>query len=439
MAKLSSPTRAAAAPSRRRSTPPRAQSPTLDSLFPEKGRPSPLTDVRPLAVTPTLPSAAPLHRKIEKRHSLPARPDQNPPRNTAGAGGLRQRKIVDILTAEPGREGFRLDFRGLRQTRLRFPVNASAEEEACKPTAGSLTTASHFSPWQAVDSCAFDSAPTPRPSPLCAALPRPVFFDPELNVQFRVIGVLGQGAFATVRECECRKSGRRVAVKSYNHQSLQAGLLDRAVQNEIRVLRSARHPNLIELAAVSRTRSHTHLVLELFRGQTLEELLRGREGGRLEESLARPLFAQVVLAVLFLHGRRVYHRDLKVENVMVDAASGVKLIDFGFAMDASLPARRSLVCGTPNYMAPEAAAGVPADPAAAEAWSLGVLLHRLVCGDFPFKPEQPADPRSRLRHVYARPAAVSDALHALLAALFEPNPARRLSLDALARHAWLAT
>lgn len=358
------------------------------------------------------------------KQTFPSAQTQQKLNSNTGGGVLRQKKIFELLNSRPAPCGFKLTSLGMRQTRLNFENAALLS----KPSTGSLTTASHLSPRSTADSFSFDH-------PFDSSPKQPPFFDPEFNERFRVGKVLGQGAFATVRECECRLTGRRAAVKSYHH-SLQGGVLDHVVQNEIRVLRAAKHPNIIELLGVVRTRSTTHIILELFEGETLEQRLE-KSSARLPPQECRQVFRQVLAAVLYLHQHQLYHRDLKIENIMINEECQVKIIDFGFALNVAQPGLPPLVCGTPNYMAPEVVKAAPTEPSAAEVWSLGVLVHRLHCGNFPFRPESPHESGSRLIYQYQRPADVPDSLHNLLTSIFEADVGRRLTLDRVAGHAWL--
>ncbi len=106
----------------------------------------------------------------------------------------------------------------------------------------------------------------------------------------------------------------------------------------------------------------------------------------MHEIEAKYLFKQVVSALYYCHQRNVTHRDIKLENILLnEAKTQVKLIDFGFSTCIPNDKKIKLFCGTPSYMAPEIVSkkeycGPPAD-----VWALGVLLFALLCGRFPFR------------------------------------------------------
>jgi serine/threonine protein kinase len=92
----------------------------------------------------------------------------------------------------------------------------------------------------------------------------------------------------------------------------------------------------------------------------------------------------VVEAVAYLHSQNVVHRDLKLDNILVDEQKRVKLIDFGFAVNCSKDQKLSLFCGTPHYMDPDIARKQDYGGHAADVWALGVLLFILLTGKLPF-------------------------------------------------------
>ncbi|XP_051032307.1 putative sperm motility kinase W [Phodopus roborovskii] len=127
----------------------------------------------------------------------------------------------------------------------------------------------------------------------------------------------------------------------------------------------------------------TYVVMEYVPGKNLEMFL--RNVAYLTEDEARPIFQQVVTAVHFLHQRLIAHRDIKLENILIDRAGNVKLCDFGLAIQLKEGQMLKESCGSLHYMAPEILAGKPYDGLAVDMWSLGVVLYVLVTGQFPYE------------------------------------------------------
>ncbi|KAK9902575.1 hypothetical protein M0R45_001510 [Rubus argutus] len=116
-------------------------------------------------------------------------------------------------------------------------------------------------------------------------------------------------------------------------------------------------------------------------------VLQIKQGGRLTETEGRKLFQQLIDGVSYCHKQGVFHRDLKLENILLDSTGNIKICDFGFS---ALPQHfRSdgllhTACGTPNYVAPEILANKGYDGAAADIWSCGVILFAILSGYLPF-------------------------------------------------------
>ena len=131
--------------------------------------------------------------------------------------------------------------------------------------------------------------------------------------------------------------------------------------------------------------------MEYVGGGSSHSLLKSRPGRRIEEDEARKIYRQVISALLYCHQKCVAHRDIKLENVLLDGKGNVKLIDFGFSTCIPNDKKIKIFCGTPSYMAPEIVGrkefcGPPAD-----IWASGVLLFAFFCGCFPFRGQNDKD------------------------------------------------
>lgn len=151
------------------------------------------------------------------------------------------------------------------------------------------------------------------------------------------------------------------------------------------------HPHVVELKGVTRSDSYLILVLEYAAGGNLRKYFTAR--GRLSEGESRRLFQQLMLAVDYCHRMGVSSRDIKPDNVLLDANSNVKLADFGYSKDEDVQSLAKTRLGTPEYTAPEIfklpqAEGKNYDAKAADIWSCGVTLFEMVTGSLPFnRPE----------------------------------------------------
>ncbi|XP_068274378.1 serine/threonine-protein kinase SIK2 isoform X2 [Nyctibius grandis] len=215
-----------------------------------------------------------------------------------------------------------------------------------------------------------------RPPPL---LPRglgPVrvgFYDIE--------GTLGKGNFAVVKLARHRITRSEVAIKIIDKSQLDAVNLEK-IYREVQIMKMLDHPHIIKLYQVMETKSMLYLVTEFAKNGEIFDYLASH--GRLSESEARRKFWQILSAVEYCHGRKIVHRDLKAENLLLDNNMNIKIADFGFGNFYKSGEPLTTWCGSPPYAAPEVFEGQQYEGPQLDIWSMGVVLYVLVCGALPF-------------------------------------------------------
>ncbi len=118
------------------------------------------------------------------------------------------------------------------------------------------------------------------------------------------------------------------------------------------MLQRLNHPNIIKLYEAFETDNHVYLVMENVGGGSLHAYLKSKPNRRLPEADAKRLFLQVLQALYYCHRKSIAHRDIKLENILLDENQNVKLIDFGFSTCIQNDKKIKIFCGTPSYMAP---------------------------------------------------------------------------------------
>uniref|UniRef100_A0A8D3BI36 non-specific serine/threonine protein kinase n=1 Tax=Scophthalmus maximus TaxID=52904 RepID=A0A8D3BI36_SCOMX len=160
--------------------------------------------------------------------------------------------------------------------------------------------------------------------------------------------------------------------------------------------------------------------------------------GRMKEKEARAKFRQIVSAVEYCHQKRIVHRDLKAENLLLDADMNIKIADFGFSNEFKLGSKLDTFCGSPPYAAPELFQGKKYDGPEVDVWSLGVILYTLVSGSLPFDGQNLKELRERvLRGKYRIPFYMSTDCENLLKKLLVLNPGKRGSLQQIMKDRWM--
>ena len=164
---------------------------------------------------------------------------------------------------------------------------------------------------------------------------------------------LGQGAYAVVKLATQKRTKSLFAIKTYEKCKLSDTRKKSGVRREIQILQMLDHPNTIKLYEVLDTLKNINLVMEFVGGLSLHAYIKKQTSKKLEEKEAKIIFKQIVEAIKYCHSLNVVHRDIKLENVLIDKEKNIKVIDFAFSTISGIGKTSKLFCGTPNYMAPE--------------------------------------------------------------------------------------
>ncbi|KIW70457.1 hypothetical protein PV04_02725 [Phialophora macrospora] len=302
------------------------------------------------------------------------------------------------------------------------------------------------------------------------------------DVQFGdyVLGqTLGEGEFGKVKLGWKKDGSSQVAIKLIRRETVASNPTRLPkIYREISILRDLAHPNIVRLHEMVETERHIGIILEYASGGELFDYILNHR--YLKDPAARRLFAQLVSGVGYLHKKGIVHRDLKLENLLLDQNRNIIITDFGFAntfdpkdelsdeieynltnkefvrkfkldrLDARGMRRGDLMqtsCGSPCYAAPEL---VVSDSLytgrKVDVWSCGVILYAMLAGYLPFD-DDPANPEGdniNLLYKYITttpltfPEYVTPHARDLLRRILVPNPRKRADLFEVARHSWLS-
>ncbi|KAG5668120.1 hypothetical protein PVAND_016073 [Polypedilum vanderplanki] len=253
--------------------------------------------------------------------------------------------------------------------------------------------------------------------------------------KYRLLKTIGKGNFAKVKLAKHVPTGKEVAIKIIDKTQLNPTSLQKLFR-EVRIMKMLDHPNIVKLFQVIQTDKTLYLVMEYASGGEVFDYLVMH--GRMKEKEARAKFRQIVSAVQYLHQKRIIHRDLKAENLLLDSEMNIKIADFGFSNEFTPGNKLDTFCGSPPYAAPELFQGRKYDGPEVDVWSLGVILYTLVSGSLPFDGTTLRELRERvLRGKYRIPFYISTDCENLLRKFLVLNPAKRASLEQIMKDKWM--
>lgn len=261
---------------------------------------------------------------------------------------------------------------------------------------------------------------------------------------------LGEGEFGKVK-LGWRKDGKhpsQVAIKLIKRDTIvKDSESEIKIHREINSLRLLNHPNIVNLVEVLKSGKYIGIVLEYASGGELFDYILQHKF--LKENVAKKLFAQLVSGVDYMHSKGLIHRDLKLENLLLDKHRNIIISDFGFVNSYNKDKNDLMKtsCGSPCYAAPELVlTQSPYSGKKVDIWSLGVILYAMLAGYLPFdddaENEDGADIIKLYHYICSTPLTfpeyVSPLARDLLRKIIVSDPEKRISMDDIRNHPWLA-
>ena len=282
---------------------------------------------------------------------------------------------------------------------------------------------------------------------------------PETKINFYLYGRrIGQGAFGKVNLGLNVLTGRVVAIKSFKKTSETKFYSNmKKILYETNLMKRFNHPNITKILEVFHDEEYMLIIMEYINGGNLFSFVKKRR--KLSEKTAKFLFRQIILGIRHIHSQNIVHRDIKLENIIIDLNNTVKICDFGIGKVLNSPDEILYdKCGTPMYMAPEIILtskkkgykGFPVD-----IWSSGITLYIMLSGALPFNIKNKStvddvslsdmrdkNENSDLKYqiVNNKPKKIkniSNEAKNLLNRLLDKNPEKRPTCDEILNHPWL--
>jgi BR serine/threonine kinase len=250
---------------------------------------------------------------------------------------------------------------------------------------------------------------------------------------YELLDTLGVGSQGKVRKAIHQNAQKIVAIKIVKKSDfITHHGLESTLEREVALMRVLNHPHILKLLDVIHTNSKLYLILEYMeRGELYDHLV---ESGALYVPGALRIFRQIIYGLEFLHEQGICHRDMKLENLLVDENYNVKISDFGLARwtkDSMVNA----MCGSLHYMAPEVTIGEWYDGKAADVWSTGVILYALLVGRFPFIENGRDETIGRIKSgTFSIPSNVPGEVQDLIKRMLTVDSTQRIGIKEIREH-----
>lgn len=249
------------------------------------------------------------------------------------------------------------------------------------------------------------------------------------NIEDYIIGKqVGQGAYASVKFATHVATNIKVAFKTYEKIKLLDSNKKKNVIREIEILEMLNHKNIVKFIETIETNRQLHIVMEYISGCSLHGYLKRKSNRRLDEQEAKRLILQIVSALEYCHNKHIAHRDIKLENLLLDEKGDIKIIDFGFSTCMKIDVKTKIFCGTPSYMAPEIVSRKEYLGAPVDIWALGVIIFVFLTGTFPFRGMNDHELYRKIQtNSYTVPQYVSRGASSLISRILKNDPNLRPS------------
>ncbi|KAI8329164.1 kinase-like domain-containing protein [Choanephora cucurbitarum] len=260
------------------------------------------------------------------------------------------------------------------------------------------------------------------------------------TIQDFIVGEhLGKGKFGSVYKAQEVTSGQIVALKILKKKELEQHKVEPFIKREIEIQGHLNHPAITRLYGYFHDQEQIYLVLEYAGDKDLYSCLE-THGVFTETEVANSMI-EIANGLAYMHQLGVFHRDIKLENILINDHGTLKIADFGWAVYDPNP-RRNTFCGTLDYLPPEMIQR-QSHGATVDIWALGILCYELLVGQAPFE-----DPKDRLEGheaTYRRiveahitfPSDLSDGARQFILKCLQKDPSQRISMASVAYDPWI--
>jgi 5'-AMP-activated protein kinase catalytic alpha subunit len=257
--------------------------------------------------------------------------------------------------------------------------------------------------------------------------------------QYQIKGKIGEGMFGKVKLGIHLLTNEKVAIKIFDKGKIKNEKEVEYIEREISILKKLSHYNTIKLYNIIQNENFIFLIQEYVPNGELLHFLENPENMNLTENHICKIYQQIISGIEYLHDIGIAHRDLKLENILLNRDKNIKIIDFGLSNKYNKENGELLQssCGSPCYAAPEMIKGIQYHGLDTDIWSSGILLYLMLCKSFPFNDKNNSKLYQKiLSGKFNLPNYLSNEAKDLLSKLLKVNPIERIKLDEIKKHPW---
>ena len=258
---------------------------------------------------------------------------------------------------------------------------------------------------------------------------------PKSNIDFYLYGrEIGCGAFGKVKLSLHIGSGRLVAIKIFSIKKLNERK-KKKIRNEINILSKLRHKFINQILDTFSTDKYIFIVMEYICADLLS-FIRKRE--KLSENISKSIFKQIIEGLKYINKKKIVHRDIKLDNILIDLNNTVKICDFGVSKKISEDELMIDHCGTPGYIAPEIYKNKGYEGFQCDIWSAGVTLYYMLSGTQPFRAYSLKEMEKKVvKGEFEEIKNISAEANDLIKKMLQIDPDKRIRINEILNHPWL--
>ena len=255
--------------------------------------------------------------------------------------------------------------------------------------------------------------------------------------QYQIKEIIGEGMFGKVKLAFHLLTNEKVAIKIFDKGKIKTKKEKEYIEREINILKKLNHYNTIKLYNIIKNDEFIFVIQEYISGKELLHFIENTEN-LTEKDICR-LYQQIISGIEYMHEMGIAHRDLKLENILLNYKKDIKIIDFGLSnkYDRDMDELLHSSCGSPCYAAPEMIKGMEYHGINTDIWSSGIILYLMLCKQFPFNDTNNSKLYQKiLSGKFLIPNYLSNEAKDLINNLLKVNPQERIKINEIKNHPW---